>query len=80
MNSSAQIDRMHEALDALTLSSGEPVYFNGCGQLPHDVLIAVQANGPGRTRRSMLLGGYGILRDGDAVVDCRFGLAPAGGL
>ncbi|NGP16700.1 hypothetical protein [Devosia aurantiaca] len=47
-----RIDRMHEALDALTLSSGEPVYFNGCGQLPHDILVAVQANGPADKRRS----------------------------
>ena len=76
----AQIDRMHEALDALTLSSGEPAYFNGCGHLPHDVLIAIQANGPGRKRRSMLLGGYGILRDGAAVVIADSGLVPPAGL
>ncbi|KKC31649.1 heparinase II/III family protein [Devosia psychrophila] len=76
----AQIDRMHESLDALTLSSGEPAYFNGCGQLPHDVLIAIQANGPTRKRRSMLLGGYGILRDGNAVVIADSGLAPPPGL
>jgi uncharacterized heparinase superfamily protein len=75
----AQIDRMHESLDALTLSSGEPVYFNGCGHLPHDVLIAIQANGPSRKRHSMLLGGYGILRDGDAVVVADSGLAPPPG-
>lgn len=76
----AQIDRMHESLDALTLSSGEPAYFNGCGHLPHDVLIAIQANGPSRKRRSMLLGGYGILRDGDAVVIADSGLLPPPGL
>lgn len=75
----AQIDRMHESLDALTLSSGEPVYFNGCGQLPHDVLIAIQANGPSRSRRSRLLGGYGILRDGGAVVVADSGLRPPAG-
>ena len=75
----AQIDRMHESLDALTLSSGEPAYFNGCGHLPHDVLIAIQSNGPTRRRRSMLLGGYGILRDGDAVVIADSGLAPPPG-
>ena len=76
----AQIDRMHESLDSLTLSSGEPGYFNGCGHLPHDVLIAIQANGPSRRRRSMLLGGYGILRDGDAVVIADSGLRPPPGL
>lgn len=72
----AQIDRMHESLDALTLSSGEPVYFNGCGQLPHDVLIAIQANGPARKRRSTLLGGYGIVRDGETVIVADSGLRP----
>ena len=76
----AQIDRMHESLDALTLSSGEPVFFNGTGHLPHDVLIAIQSNGPSRKRRSMLLGGYGILRDGDAVVIADTGLLPPPGL
>ena len=63
-----RIDRMHEALDALTLSSGEPVYFNGCGQVPHDVLVAVQSNGPSASRRSRLLGGYGIVRAGETVI------------
>jgi len=75
----AQVERMHESLDALTLSSGEPVYFNGCGQLPHDVLIAVQANGSGRRRKSGLLGGYGIIRDGEAVVIADSGLVPPPG-
>jgi len=75
----AQVERMHESLDALTLSSGEPVYFNGCGQLPHDVLIAVQANGSGRRRKSGLLGGYGIIRDGEAVVIADSGLVPEPG-
>src|SRR5690606_18800716 len=67
-----RIDRMHEALDALTLSSGEPVYFNGCGQVPHDVLVAVQANGPSASRHSRLLGGYGVVRAGETVIvgDC----------
>lgn len=75
----AQIDRMHECLDALTLSSGEPVYFNGGGHLPHDVLIAIQANATGHRRRSMLLGGYGILRAGDAVVIADSGRTPPPG-
>ncbi|ODT72692.1 MAG: hypothetical protein ABS75_02480 [Pelagibacterium sp. SCN 63-23] len=75
-----RVDRMHEALDALTLSSGEPVYFNGCGQVPHDVLVAVQANGPTSTRRSRLLGGYGIVRAGDSVVIADSGQRPPPGL
>ncbi|MGV8833869.1 MAG: heparinase II/III family protein [Devosia sp.] len=75
----AQIDRMHESLDALTLSSGEPVYFNGGGHLPHDVLIAIQSNATGHQRRSKLLGGYGILRAGDAVVIADSGRRPPPG-
>ena len=75
----AQIDRMHDSLDALTLSSGEPVYFNGGGHLPHDVLIAIQANSTGHHRRSKLLGGYGILRAGDAVVIADSGRRPPPG-
>ncbi len=73
---SDRIARMHEALDDLTLSSGEPAYFNGCGQVPHDVLVAIQANGPGTTRRSRVLGGYGILRDGASVVIADSGQVP----
>lgn len=73
----AQVDRMHAALDVLTLGSGEPVYANGTGQLPHDVLIAVQANGSAQRRKSTVLGGYGILREGDAVVIADGGRVPA---
>lgn len=76
---SNRIDRMHEALDALTLSSGEPVYFNGCGQVPHDILVAVQANGPIPSRHSGLLGGYGIVRAGESVVVADSGLVPPPG-
>jgi len=76
---SDRIDRMHEALDAVTLSSGELAYFNGCGQVPHDVLVAVQANGPTPARRSRILGGYGIVRSGDAVVIADSGLRPPPG-
>lgn len=75
----AQLDRMHESLEALTLSSGEPAYFNGCGQLPHDVLIAIQANGPSRRPRSMLQAGYGMLRHGEAVVIADSGELPPPG-
>jgi uncharacterized heparinase superfamily protein len=72
----AQVDRMHEALDALTLGSGEPTYANGGGQLPHDVLIAVQANAAARRRRSGVIGGFGVLRDGESVVVADGGQVP----
>ncbi|MBK1795585.1 heparinase II/III family protein [Devosia sp. WQ 349] len=74
-----KIDHMHEALDALTLSSGEPVYFNGTGQLPHDILVALQSITPTQPRKSRLLGGYGIMRDGNTVVVCDSGIQPPTG-
>ncbi|WIY52808.1 heparinase II/III family protein [Devosia sp. YIM 151766] len=74
-----RIDRMHEALDALTLSSGEPAYFNNGGQVPHDILVAVQANGPNPSRHSQLLGGYGIVRAGNSVIVADSGLLPPHG-
>jgi uncharacterized heparinase superfamily protein len=76
---SDRIDRMHEALDALTLSTGEPAYFNGCGQVPHDVLVAVQSNAPSLRRRSRLLGGYGVVRAGDSIVVADSGARPPPG-
>lgn len=72
----AQVERMHEALDAITLGTGEPAYFNGGGQLPHDTLIAAQAHGSERRRRSGLVGGYAVLREGDAAVVADTGRVP----
>ncbi|WDR04435.1 heparinase II/III family protein [Devosia rhodophyticola] len=71
-----QVEKMHQALDALTLGSGEPVYANGTGQLPHDVLIAVQASGVPQKQVSRLLSGFGVLRDGEAVVIADGGQVP----
>lgn len=63
------IEPMHAALDVLTLGTGEPVYFNGCGHLPHDLLIAVQAQSTlPRRRESQACDGYGILAKGQAMV------------
>lgn len=45
-------ERMHEALDAVTLGTGEPGYFHGAGQLPHDIVVAVQVQSVARRRRS----------------------------
>lgn len=75
-----RVDRMHEALDALTLPTGEPIYSNGCGQVPHDVLVAVQSNGPVTGRFSRVLGGYGIVRAGESVVIADGGQRPPSGL
>lgn len=72
----AQVDRMHAALDVLTLGSGEPVYAHGTGQLPHDILIAIQADGTSQARKSTIMGGFGILRDAQAVVIADAGRVP----
>lgn len=63
------IEPMHAALDLVTLGTGEPGYFNGCGHLPHDMLIAVQAqSGVARRRETRASGGYGLLAAGQASV------------
>ena len=35
------LESMHRALDAISLGTGEPAYFNGTGQMPHDIVVAV---------------------------------------
>lgn len=64
-----RIEPMHGALDAVTLGTGEPVYFNGCGHLQHDLLISVQAQSTvPRRRESQACDGYGVLAKGQAMV------------
>lgn len=70
------VDGMHRALDALTPGTGEPGYFHGCGQVPHDLLVAVQAQGPVRRRSSGLVGGYALLMSGKSNVIADTGLVP----
>lgn len=72
----AVLDPMHQVLDALTLGSGEPAYFNGCGQLPHDIVVAVQAESVARQRGSVLAGGYGLLMSGPAQIVADSGAVP----
>ncbi|MBN9308628.1 hypothetical protein, partial [Devosia sp.] len=50
-------DSMHRALDAISLGTGEPAYFNGTGQMPHDLIVAVQAQSPARARETGVVGG-----------------------
>lgn len=71
----AHLERMHEALDALTLGTGLPSYVNGCGQVAQDTLVAVQAHGT-RRRRQGVIAGYGVLREGEAVVIADSGRVP----
>lgn len=64
----ALIDRMHAALAVLTLTTGEPAYFNGTGQLPLELVLAVQSHGAHRAEgnRTSAASGYGLMRQGQA--------------
>lgn len=70
------LESMHRALDAISLGTGEPGYFNGTGQLAHDVIVAVQAQSPARARATGIAGGYGRLIAGRAIVVADSGLVP----
>lgn len=70
------LDSMHRALDAISLGTGEPGYFNGTGQMPHDVVVAVQAQSPARARTTGITGGYGRLISGRSIVVADSGYVP----
>ena len=70
------LESMHRALDAVSLGTGEPAYFNGTGQMPHDIIVAVQAQTPTRARSTGTAGGYGRLIWGDSIVVADSGLVP----
>jgi uncharacterized heparinase superfamily protein len=71
------VERMHRAFDAVSLSTGEPAFFHGTGQLPHDLVVALQAQTKSRFRSSAIAGGYGRLVAGRSVVVADGGLVPA---
>ena len=70
------LEKMHRALDAGSLGTGEPAYFNGTGQMPHDLIVAVQAQSPARARSTGITGGYGRLISGRSIVVADSGLVP----
>src|SRR5690606_38530443 len=70
------LESMHRALDAISLGTGEPAYFNGTGQMPHDLVVAVQAQNPTRARATGTAGGYGRLISGRSIVVADSGLVP----
>jgi uncharacterized heparinase superfamily protein len=70
------LESMHRALDAISLGTGEPAYFNGTGQMPHDIVVAVQAQTPTRARSTGTAGGYGRLIWGRSIVVADSGLVP----
>ena len=71
------LESMHRSLDAISLGTGEPAYFNGTGQMPHDIVVAVQAQTPTRARQTGAAGGYGRLIWGRSIVVADSGLVPA---
>ncbi len=70
------LESMHRAFDAISLGTGEPAYFNGTGQMPHDIIVAVQAQTPTRARSTGTAGGYGRLIWGKSIVVADSGLVP----
>lgn len=70
------VESMHRALDAISLGTGEPAYFNGTGQMPHDLMVAVQAQSAARARQTGVAGGYGRLISGRSIVVADSGLVP----
>lgn len=70
------MDRMHKALDAMMLGTGEPGYFNGCGQLPVDLIVSLQSQYTGPPATTRTLSGYGILRNGPAKLIVDSGIVP----
>ncbi len=69
-------ESMHRALDAVSLGTGEPAYFNGTGQMAHDLIVAIQAQSAARARQTGLAGGYGRLIAGRSIVVADSGLVP----
>lgn len=67
-------ESMHRALDAISLGTGEPAYFNGTGQMAHDLIVAVQAQSAARARQTGTAGGYGRLIAGRSIVVADSGL------
>lgn len=73
---STLIAHMHSTLAQLTLGNGELAYFNGCGQQQLDLLYALHAQGSAQLQGNVVLSGYGVLRQGEAVVIADSGLVP----
>jgi uncharacterized heparinase superfamily protein len=69
-------ESMQRALDAISLGTGEPAYFNGTGQMPHDLIVAVQAQSAARARKTGIAGGYGRLIAGRSIVVADSGEVP----
>lgn len=71
-----RIEAMHRALEKLVLGTREPVYANGCGQVPVELILAIAAQSGVRGTGSGLCGGYGILADGPGKLVADSGQVP----
>ena len=71
-----RIEAMHRALEKLVLGTREPVYANGCGQVPVELVLAIAAQSGVRSTGSGLCGGYGILVDGPGKIVADSGAVP----
>jgi len=72
----ALVDKMHLALDCVTLGTGGAAYFNGCGQLPAEIMFAVQTQGAARRSGNTLVSGYGLIEEGASTVILDAGNVP----
>ncbi|MCF6301699.1 MAG: heparinase II/III family protein, partial [Devosiaceae bacterium] len=70
------VEKMHLALDSVTLGTGEPVYFNGCGQLPTELIFATQSQGAQRRKGNCYVAGYGVVELGPSLLVLDEGRVP----
>jgi len=73
-------DRMHGAIDLLTLPTGEPAFFNGAGPMPVDLVMALQAQSLAKRPQGGTVGGYARLADGRSALIADSGQIPPPGL
>lgn len=71
-----RVEAMHRVLEKLVLGTREPVYANGCGQVPVELVLAIAAQSGTRASGSGLCGGYGVLVDGQGKVVADSGVVP----
>ncbi|WP_417579238.1 heparinase II/III family protein [Pelagibacterium sp.] len=71
-----RIEAMHKALEKLVLGTREPVYANGCGQVPVELVLAITGQSGARSSGSGLCGGYGVLVDGPGKLIADSGRVP----
>ena len=71
-----RIEAMHRAFERLIMGTREPVFANGCGQVPVELVLAIAAQSGARGSGSGPCGGYGILVDGSGKLVADSGRVP----